>query len=224
MKTFIIGVSGGSGSGKSTVTEQIIKVVGSKNVAVLLQDNYYIDRSHLSAIERNKLNFDHPDAFDWDLMKKQLNDLYNGLPINVPLYDFTTHTRKKEVKLLLPAKVIIVEGIFALFDEQMSNKMSLRIFVDAASDVRLMRRIKRDIVERGRTIDSVLTQYSQFVRPMYRRFVEPTKRRAHIIIPHGSNKAALEMIISRINSVISGEHIVIDHIVPYDDDSDDGIY
>ncbi len=224
MKTFIIGVAGGSGSGKSTVTEQIIKAVGSKNVAVLLQDNYYIDRSHLSSIERNKLNFDHPDAFDWDLMKKQLDDLYNGLPINVPLYDFTTHTRKNNVQLLLPAKVIIVEGIFSLFDEEIFNKMSLRIFVDAAPDIRLMRRIKRDIMERGRTIESVLTQYSQFVRPMYRRFVEPTKRRAHIIIPHGSNKAALEMIVSRINSVISGEHIVVDYIVPYDDDSDDVMY
>ena len=102
--------------------------------------------------------------------------------------------------------------------------MSLRIFVDTAADIRLMRRIKRDIVERGRTIDSVLTQYSQFVRPMYRRFVEPTKRKAHIIIPHGSNKAALEMIVSRINSVLNGEKIVVDHIVPYDDDSDEGIY
>ncbi len=224
MKTFIIGVAGGSGSGKSTVTEQIINVVGSKNVAVLLQDNYYLDRSHLSTEERNQLNFDHPDAFDWSLMKQQLNDLYNGLNINVPAYDFTTHTRKKDIEVLLPAKVIIIEGIFALFDEDMCSKMSLRIFVDTASDIRLMRRIRRDIVERGRTIDSVLTQYSQFVRPMYRRFVEPTKRKAHIIIPHGSNKAALEMIISRINSVISGQNIIIDHIASYDDDSDESIY
>ena len=143
MKTFIIGVAGGSGSGKSTVTEQIINVVGSKNVAVLLQDNYYLDRSHLSTEERNQLNFDHPDAFDWSLMKQQLNDLYNGLNINVPAYDFTTHTRKKDIEVLLPAKVIIIEGIFALFDEDMCSKMSLRIFVDTASDIRLMRRIRR---------------------------------------------------------------------------------
>jgi uridine kinase len=224
MKTFVIGVAGGSGSGKSTVTEQIINAVGSKNVAVVLQDHYYLDRSHLSTEERNKLNFDHPDAFDWGLMKRQLEDLYNGLPIDIPSYDFATHTRNSKSETILPAKVIIIEGIFALYDEDICNKMSLRIFVDTAADIRLMRRIKRDIVERGRTIDSVLTQYSQFVRPMYRRFVEPTKRKAHIIIPHGSNKAALEMIVSRINSVLNGEKIVVDHIVPYDDDSDEGIY
>ncbi|MFN8771233.1 MAG: uridine kinase [Neisseriaceae bacterium] len=220
MKTFIIGVAGGSGSGKSTVTEQIIKAMGDEHVAVILQDYYYLDRSHLSMKKREHINFDHPDALDWSLMKAQLNDLYYGLAIDAPQYDFSTHTRKKEILTILPAKVIIVEGIFALFDVEICKQMSLRIFVDTASDIRLMRRLKRDIVERRRTVDSVLKQYNDFVRPMYKKFVEPTKRRAHIIIPHGSNKAALEMIISRIQSVISGQKINIVDDIPYDEDGD----
>ena len=218
MKPFIIGVAGGSGSGKSTVTEQIIQSVGINNVSVFLQDNYYLDRSHLTPEERNKINFDHPDAFDWSLMKKQLDDLYHSLPIEMPEYDFTTHTRKLETKLIVPAKVIIVEGIFALYDEEMCKQMALRIFVDTTADVRLMRRLKRDIVERARTMDSVLTQYNRFVRPMYKKFVEPTKQRAHIIIPHGSNQAALEMIVSRIQSVLNGHQIKIEYDVLFEED------
>ena len=210
MKPFIIGVAGGSGSGKSTVTEQIVNSVGTENVTVFLQDNYYLDRSHLTMAERDTINFDHPDALDWRLMKKQLDDLYHGLPIQMPQYDFATHTRKQEQITITPAQVIIVEGIFALFDDDMCKQMALRIFVDTAGDIRLMRRLKRDILERARTLDSVLKQYSQFVRPMYKKFVEPSKRYAHIIIPHGSNRAALEMIISRIHNVLSGQKILVD--------------
>ncbi len=210
MKPFIIGVAGGSGSGKSTVTEQIVNSVGTENVTVFLQDNYYLDRSHLTMAERDKINFDHPDALDWKLMKKQLDDLYHGLPIQMPQYDFATHTRKQEQITITPAQVIIVEGIFALFDDDMCKQMALRIFVDTAGDIRLMRRLKRDILERARTLDSVLKQYSQFVRPMYKKFVEPSKRYGHVIIPHGSNRAALEMIISRIHNVLNGQKIVVD--------------
>lgn len=219
MQPFIIGVAGGSGSGKSTVTEQIVRAVGKDNVCVFQSDNYYLDRAHLSIEERNRVNFDHPNAFDWDLMKDQLNSLYNSLPIEMPEYDFTTHTRKQETISMVPAKIIIVEGIFALYDEVMCNQMALRIFVDTASDVRLMRRLKRDIVQRSRTVDSVLKQYTYFVRPMYNKFVEPTKRRAHIIIPHGSNKAALEMIISRINSVLNDHTIEIDEEFLFEEES-----
>lgn len=217
MKPFIIGVAGGSGSGKSTVTEQIINAIGKKDAAVFLQDNYYLDRAYLTMEERNKINFDHPDAFDWNLMKKHLDDLYNGLPIEMPEYDFTTHTRCSEVTLVVPAKIIIVEGIFALYDDAMCSQMALRIFVDTAADIRLMRRLKRDILERARTLDSVLTQYSQFVRPMYKKFVEPTKRGAHIIIPHGSNRAALEMIVSRINSVLDGQLTLVEYDISFED-------
>ncbi len=215
---FIIGVAGGSGSGKSTVTEQIVKSVGRDDVAVFLQDNYYLDRSHLTPEERNKINFDHPDAFDWQLMNKHLNDLYHSLPIEMPEYDFTTHTRKIATQLVIPSKVIIVEGIFALYDDSMCKQMALRIFVDTTADVRLMRRLKRDLVERSRTIESILTQYNRFVRPMYKKFVEPTKQRAHIIIPHGSNTAALEMIVSRIQSVLNGQHIKLEYDALYEED------
>lgn len=218
MKPFIIGVAGGSGSGKSTVTEQIVRAVGKKNVSVVFQDHYYIDRSNLSMEERSRINFDHPDALDWNLMQKHLHDLSVGLPVQVPEYDFTTHTRKEELRTIIPKKVIIVEGIFALYDEPMCEQMALRIFVDTASDVRLMRRLKRDITTRGRSVDSVLMQYSKFVRPMYNKFVEPTKRRAHIIIPHGSNKAALEMIISRIHSVLNEQHFIVDEDFIFDDE------
>lgn len=208
MKPFILGVAGGSGSGKSTVTNQIIHSIGRENVSVFLQDNYYLDRSHLSPDERDKINFDHPDAFDWNLLKNHLNDLCHGLPIPMPQYDFTTHTRKAQTKVLSPQKVVIIEGILSFYEQAMTNQMSLRIFVDAAPDVRLMRRLKRDIHSRGRTLDSVLRQYSQFVRPMHMQFVEPTKRRAHIIIPHGANKAALEMIVARIKAVLHNHELI----------------
>ncbi|HLX53382.1 MAG TPA: uridine kinase [Aquella sp.] len=210
MKPFIIGVAGGSGSGKSTVTDQIISAIGRENVSVFLQDSYYLDRASLTFEEREKINYDHPDALEWKLLKKHVSDLYHGIPIEMPKYDFTQHTRTTQTKLVTPSKVVIIEGILAFYDEAMSNQMSLRIFVDTSADVRLMRRLKRDIHNRGRTLDNVLKQYSQYVRPMHMQFVEPTKRRAHIIIPHGSNKAALEMIVTRIQSVINGDQIKVD--------------
>ncbi|RTL02378.1 MAG: uridine kinase [Proteobacteria bacterium] len=210
MKPFIIGVAGGSGSGKSTVTEQIVRSVGVDNVTVFIQDNFYLDRSYLSVAERERVNFDHPDALDWALMTKLLNDLKNGLPVEMPQYDFTTHTRRAETKTVVPAKIIVVEGIFGLFSEEMCRQMALRIFVDTAGDIRLMRRLKRDINDRGRTLDSVIQQYSKFVRPMYKKFVEPTKQAAHIIIPHGSNQAALEMIASRIHCALNGQTFIDD--------------
>ncbi len=218
---FIIGVAGGSGSGKSTVTEQIINSVEKNSVSVFLQDNYYLDRSHLTMAEREQINFDHPNALDWDLMKSQLKNLYEGNQIEQPVYEFSTHTRSSKIQKISPAKIIIVEGIFALYDEWITKHMALRIFVDTAPDIQLMRRLKRDIVERERTLDSVLEMYSQRVRPMYKKFVEPTKRRAHIIIPHGSNKAALEMIVSRIKSVINNQNITISS--GWNFEEDDGV-
>ena len=212
MKPFIIGVAGGSGSGKSTVTEQIIHAVGSESVTIFVQDNFYLDRSNLAMEERDKINFDHPAALDWVLMTKLLNDLAHGVAVAMPQYDFTTHTRKQETKIVIPSKIIVVEGIFALYEEAMCQQMALRIFVDTAGDIRLMRRLRRDITERARSLESVIEQYSKFVRPMYKKFVEPTRQHAHIIIPHGSNKAALEMIVSRIHSVING------HVINLNDD------
>lgn len=209
MNSFIIGVAGGSGSGKSTVTEHIVNVIGSEQVAILMQDNYYRDLGHLTPEQRRKVNFDHPDAFDWELMRKQVDDLANGLPIEMPTYDFTIDTRSDKTITVLPAPVIVVEGLFTLLDADIRNYMSLRIFVDTADDIRFIRRLERDIKERGRSTESVIKQYLESVRPMHRQFIEPTKRNAHIIIPHGANKAALEMIVARIKAAINNEELSV---------------
>jgi uridine kinase len=209
MGSFIIGVAGGSGSGKSTVTEHIVSAIGSEQVAVIIQDNYYKDLSHLTPEQRRKVNFDHPDAFDWELMLKQIDDLANGLPIEMPIYDFTTDNRSEKTITVLPSPIIVIEGLFALLDADIRRFMSLRIFVDTADDIRFIRRLERDITERGRSTESVIKQYLASVRPMHRQFIEPTKRNAHIIIPHGANKAALEMIVARVNAAIKHEELSV---------------
>ncbi len=209
MNSFIIGVAGGSGSGKSTVTEHIVNAIGSEQVAILMQDNYYRDLGHLTPDQRRKVNFDHPDAFDWELMRKQVDDLANGLPIEMPTYDFTIDTRSDKTITILPAPIIVIEGLFTLLDADIRSHMSLRIFVDTADDIRFIRRLERDIKERGRSTESVIKQYLESVRPMHRQFIEPTKRNAHIIIPHGANKAALEMIVARIRAALNNEELSV---------------
>ncbi len=209
MNSFIIGVAGGSGSGKSTVTEHIVNAIGSEQVAILMQDNYYRDLGHLTPEQRRKVNFDHPDAFDWELMRKQVDDLANGLPIEMPTYDFTIDTRSDKTITVLPAPIIVIEGLFTLLDADIRSHMSLRIFVDTADDIRFIRRLERDIKERGRSTESVIKQYLESVRPMHRQFIEPTKRNAHIIIPHGANKAALEMIVTRIRAALNNEELSV---------------
>lgn len=209
MNSFIIGVAGGSGSGKSTVTEHIVNAIGSEQVAILMQDNYYRDLGHLTPDQRRKVNFDHPDAFDWELMRKQVDDLANGLPIEMPTYDFTIDTRSDKTITVLPAPIIVIEGLFTLLDADIRSHMSLRIFVDTADDIRFIRRLERDIKERGRSTESVIKQYLESVRPMHRQFIEPTKRNAHIIIPHGANKAALEMIVARIRAALNNEELSV---------------
>ena len=211
METFIIGVAGGSGSGKSTVTDHIIAACGEDKPSVIMQDYYYKDISNLTLEERNNVNFDHPDAFDWDLLKKHINDLYNGVPIEMPTYDFAIHARKKETITVKPSRIVIFEGIFALMDPSLRHLMALKIYVDTAPDIRFIRRLQRDITERGRSVESVITQYSKYVRPMHNQFIEPTKRSSHIIIPHGANKAALEMIIARIRAVLNHEQLIDDN-------------
>ena len=208
MPNFIIGVAGGSGSGKSTVTEHIVAVIGKDKVAVIMQDFYYKDLSHLSLDDRKKINFDHPDAFDWALLTAHVNDLYNGIPIEMPTYDFAEYTRKKETVTVLPSQIVVFEGIFALMDKELRRLMALKIFVDTAADIRFIRRLQRDIIERGRTVESVIKQYLDYVRPMHNQFIEPTKRYSHIIIPHGANKAALEMIIARIKAVLNQDQLI----------------
>jgi uridine kinase len=208
MANFIIGVAGGSGSGKSTVTEHIIAATGVDKPAVIMQDYYYKDLAHLPFEERKKVNFDHPDAFDWHLLKKHVNDLYNGIPIEMPTYDFALHTRKVETIMVIPSRIVVFEGIFALMDKELRRLMALKIYVDTAPDIRFIRRLQRDINDRGRTVESVIKQYAEYVRPMHNQFIEPTKRYSHIIIPHGANKAALEMIIARIRAVLNHEVLI----------------
>jgi len=202
MPCFIIGVAGGSGSGKTTVAKHIADAIGDRDVAVIRQDSYYKDLSHLPLEDRRKIILDHPDAFDWELLKNQFLSLYYGLPIQMPTYDFATYVRYEETITVMPAPVVVFEGIFALMEKSLCDLMSLKIFVDTAADIRFIRRLKRDIVERGRTVESVIQQYLEFVRPMHQQFIESTKRISDIIIPHGANKAALEMIVARINAVI----------------------
>lgn len=196
---FVIGVAGGSGSGKTTVTRRVIETVGASGVAVLNQDNYYRDQAGIPRETRRATNYDHPAAFDWELMRAQLEALIAGVPIEMPLYDFTQDTRAPGSLRVLPAPVVVLEGFFALYDAEMRAAMHLKVFVDADPDVRFIRRLRRDTQERGRSLESVIAQYLEYVRPMHLQFVEPTKRYADVIIPHGGlNEPALDMLAARI--------------------------
>lgn len=199
----VIGISGGTGSGKSTVTKEVFKAIDEKNVTIIEQDSYYKDQSNMSFKERVRTNYDHPDAFDNELLVQHLSDLLEGKSIEKPIYDFENHNRKKETITVEPRNIIILEGILIFFEEEIRNLLNIKIFVDTDSDVRVIRRILRDIKERGRTLDSVILQYMDTVRPAHLQFVEPTKRYADIIIPEGGyNKVAIDLIVSKINNIV----------------------
>lgn len=201
-KVFVIGVAGGSGSGKSTIAKNVVEVVGYSNVAYIQQDSYYYDMHHLPEEVRSKLNYDHLDAIDNDLLIKHLEQLKNGKSVKKPIYDFKTHSRLAETEPVPAKKVILVEGILVLAHEKLREMMDMKIFVDTDTDIRLIRRIKRDVSERGRTIESVVDQYMNNVRPMHERFVEPCKKFADLIIPEGGhNEVALDMLITKIKSI-----------------------
>jgi uridine kinase len=199
-KPFVIGVAGGTGSGKSTVADRVIGSAGHQRVAVIALDSYYRNHDDLTLEERSvKVNYDHPDAFDWELMRSHVEDLINGKSIDVPIYDFANHARSSETQTLRPAPIIIVEGILVLWDAGLRNLMDLKVFVDADADVRFIRRLERDVRERGRTRESVIAQYLDTVRPSHLSFIEPSKRYADVIIPHGGrNEPALDMLTARI--------------------------
>ncbi|ULG71186.1 uridine kinase [Macrococcus brunensis] len=201
--TTIIGIAGGSGSGKTSVTSKILKNLEGFSVALIEQDYYYKDQSHLSFDERLTTNYDHPFAFDNDLLIQNLTDLRDGKIVKVPTYDYTIHTRSEKTITFEPKDVIIVEGIFALENEQLRDMMDVKIFVDTDADLRILRRMMRDIEERGRTMESVIEQYLTVVRPMHNQFIEPTKKYADIIIPEGgSNHVAIDIMTTKIQSLI----------------------
>ncbi|MEM1271899.1 MAG: uridine kinase [Bacteroidota bacterium] len=206
-----MGMAGGSGSGKSTVQRKILGAFGPDQISLLDHDSYYRDLSHLPPEKRAGFNFDHPDALETELMVRHLDALIRGFPIEKPTYDFAAHARKEETETVHPRRVIMVEGILVLAEEELRERMDIRIFVDAPDDIRLMRRIRRDLQERGRSIDSILKQYQEFVRPMHIEFVEPSKRTADIIIPRGGkNRVALEMVLARINHLLAGSAPLLD--------------
>ena len=199
----VIGIAGGSGSGKTTVLRCIVDAFGSEYIAVLDHDAYYHSLDHLPPEERAKVNFDHPDSLNTALMRRQLDDLIAGQPIEKPIYNFTTHTCEPFTKHIEPRPVIIVEGILVLAEPLLLERMDIKIFVDIEADVRLIRRIRRDMQERGRSIDSILDQYENTVRPMHLEFVEPSKRWADVIIPRGGhNSVAIDMVIARIETLL----------------------
>lgn len=203
MHPVLIGVAGGSGSGKTTVSQAILDQVGRDRIAYLQHDAYYHDRSHLPLEARAQINYDHPDSLDTDLLIEHLRALRAGQPIQAPVYDFAQHVRKAETRRIEPRPIILLEGILIFVDRTLRELFDIKIFVDTDADIRFIRRLQRDITERGRTMESVVAQYQATVRPMHLEFVEPSKRYADIIIPEGGfNTIAIDMIVARINAML----------------------
>ena len=201
--TIFIGIAGGSASGKSTVVKKIMKRLKNSQLIEIDLDSYYQDFSHLSPEERNNINFDHPQSIDFELLIKHIKELKSGKSVEKPVYDFKTHLRTKETTTVSPTKIIILEGILIFTNAEIIKLLDMKIFVDTASDIRLTRRIERDMKERGRSLDSVKNQYFETVRPMHLEFIQPTKQCADIIIPSGgNNKVAIDMIISGIKDLM----------------------
>ena len=205
-RPIVIGVTGGSGSGKSSVSMKLMEIFADLSVMMLQHDFYYKDQSHLPFEERLKTNYDHPLAFDTDLFVADLNRLLAGEAIDKPVYDFANHTRSNEVIHQESKDVIIVEGILILEDPRLRDLMDIKVYVDTDDDIRLARRILRDIKERGRSVESVINQYVEVVKPMHHQFIEPTKRYADIIVPEGGyNQVAIDLLATKIHSILQGK-------------------
>ncbi len=202
-KPVIVGVAGGTGSGKTTIAQAIYNALGEDKVAYIPHDAYYYDLSHLPFEERARQNYDHPDSLETPLLVQHLKALRQGYAVDIPIYDFATHTRRKETRRVEPRPIILIEGILVLAEPTLRDMMDIKIFVDTDADIRFIRRLQRDIKERGRTMEAVIQQYLNTVRVMHLEFVEPSKRYADIIIPEGGfNTVALDMVIARLRNMI----------------------
>lgn len=199
----VIGIAGGSGSGKTTVAQEILQRVGPDRIAFLQHDSYYKDLSGLPPAQRAEVNFDHPNSLETELLIQHIASLRDGKPVQVPIYDFSTHSRTSQTYTVQPRVVILVEGILIFTEPALRELFDVKIFVDTDSDIRFIRRLERDLKERGRTTESVIKQYLSTVRPMHLEFVEPSKRYADVIIPEGGhNTAALDMVVARIEALL----------------------
>lgn len=203
MNALVIGMAGGTGSGKTTVTKAILGHLDEERVAVLQHDSYYKDISTYEGLTPDRINFDHPDSLETELLVQHIKDLKVGRSIEQPLYNFATHQRMKETKKVEPREIIIVDGILLLVDKSLRDLFDIKIFLDTDGDERLIRRIKRDILERGRSVDSIMSQYMNTVKPMHLEFVEPSKHWADVIIPRGAeNTVAIDMVVTKIKSML----------------------
>ncbi|MBN1260166.1 MAG: uridine kinase [Anaerolineae bacterium] len=204
MRSIIFGVAGGTGSGKTTVAHQILGKIGAEHIAYIPHDAYYRDLSHLTYEQRCLVNFDHPNSLETELMVEHLERLKAGQAVEIPVYDFTTHTRTDKTRHVIPAPIILVEGILIFSEPKLRELFDVKLFVDCDADIRFIRRLKRDVQERGRTFESVIDQYFETVRPMHVEFVEPSKRYADVIIPEGGfNEVAIEMVAARISGLLA---------------------
>ncbi len=202
-RRILIGIAGGSGSGKTLVARTIVRELGSKRVVIIDQDSYYKDLDQVPFRDREARNFDHPDAFDADLLREHLRELLEGNPIEQPIYDYSQHRRTNDTRRISDHLVVVLEGILIFHDPELRALMDIKLFVDADSDIRLMRRLRRDLIERGRSVDSILKQYEESVRPMHLQFVEPSKRFADVIIPGGGhNKVAIDLVKTKIRELL----------------------
>jgi uridine kinase len=204
VEPIVIGIGGGTGSGKTTVAKEVRKHFPEESVVIVHHDSYYVDRSDLPPESRENINYDHPDSFDNELLRAHLSDLRTGRAIEKPIYDFETHTRREETIKVRPARIILLEGILVLAEDDLRELMDIKLYVDTDADERFIRRLRRDITDRGRTVDQVIEQYLQTVRPMHLQFVETSKRYADVIIPEGGlNLVAVDLIVTKVRDILA---------------------